>query len=160
MKRISSDSEKLVFELSVPELQILTFVLRSYPMHGEAWPEHPNAPHPSPVGPDPELLTSELRDFKTSLQARVNSFLSEQSPETTKTEPTPSRQLVIQRNNADWLLQVLNEVRVGAWYALGCPDEDRELDAIPSKPDAWIQIMRIEFAAAFQGLLLHELELE
>ncbi|MBI3867869.1 MAG: hypothetical protein HY299_04985 [Verrucomicrobia bacterium] len=154
MKRISRDDEKVVFELTDAERQILRFILQSYPMQRGAWPEHPKAPQPSPMGPDPELLNAELAAFKTSLQDRVATFLSEQPAP----HPTSDvRCLVIHWKDADWLLQVLNEVRVGTWYALGCPDENCEMAAVRG-PETWTHLLRLEFAGAFQGLLLHELE--
>jgi hypothetical protein len=51
----------------------------------------------------------------------------------------------------EWLLQVLNDIRVGSWLALGAPDEDQppQLTA-----ESFRQVVALEACGAFQSLLL------
>jgi len=56
----------------------------------------------------------------------------------------------------EWLLQVLNDVRVGSWIFLGSPDERRPLQILneTTAPHLWA----IEMADYFQTRLLEALE--
>lgn len=61
--------------------------------------------------------------------------------------------LVLSLDNTEWLLQILNEIRVGAWLKLGCP-ENRipKLSATTAK-----EIWTMEVCGYFQSQLLEAL---
>jgi hypothetical protein len=54
----------------------------------------------------------------------------------------------------EWLLQVLNDVRVGSWLALGSPEQRLETLTEKNAPHLWA----MEMSGSFQMALLHLLE--
>jgi len=56
----------------------------------------------------------------------------------------------------EWLLQILNDVRVGSWLSLGSPDEELELSLLNAKtaPHFWT----MQLAGEFEMRLLKALE--
>jgi hypothetical protein len=54
----------------------------------------------------------------------------------------------------EWLLQVLNDVRVGSWLALGSPEQRVETLTEKNAPHLWA----MEMAGSFEMALLHLLE--
>ena len=59
--------------------------------------------------------------------------------------------LLLQPTEVEWLLQVLNDVRVGSWLALGEPDEDKPPDLTPEN---FRYAVAMEVCGAFQSALL------
>jgi hypothetical protein len=58
----------------------------------------------------------------------------------------------------DWLLQVLNDIRVGLWLKLGSPDQ--EVEFLGTKPEEVRDHSLMQLAGHFQSFLLYSLELE
>jgi hypothetical protein len=58
------------------------------------------------------------------------------------------------RGEIEWLLQVLNDIRVGCWLALGSPDEHPEMKKGMSNQTR-SQIATMEMAAFFEMGFLH-----
>lgn len=54
----------------------------------------------------------------------------------------------------EWLLQVLNDVRVGSWLALGSPEQRVETLTEKNAPHLWA----MEMSGSFEMALLHLLE--
>jgi hypothetical protein len=64
--------------------------------------------------------------------------------------------LSLDAQQLEWLLQVLNDVRVGSWILLGCPDTDEgQQREITLKTARYYLVM--EFAGYFQSVLLDAL---
>ena len=63
------------------------------------------------------------------------------------------------RTDAEWLLQVLNDIRVGHWLLLGAPEELLEMDDVnqlePALHRAWLAM---ELSGMFQMEILHALQ--
>ena len=57
------------------------------------------------------------------------------------------------RGEIEWLLQVLNDIRVGSWLALGSPDEHPEMKAGISR-QAMSRILTMEVAGHFEMCFL------
>ena len=64
-------------------------------------------------------------------------------------------ELTVTRAQAEWLLQVLNDVRVGSWLALGEPEED---EAPEVTEDNARFLLTLELSGLFQSLLLVALD--
>ena len=54
----------------------------------------------------------------------------------------------------EWLLQVLNDVRIGSWLALGSPEQRMEHLTEKNAPHLWA----MEMSGSFEMALLHLLE--
>lgn len=74
-------------------------------------------------------------------------------PEPKTKRPSGSWRLALSLEDAEWLLQVLNEIRVGAWLKLGCPE-----NRIPKLTSATArEIWTMEICGYFQMQLLEAL---
>ena len=56
---------------------------------------------------------------------------------------------------AEWLLEILNDIRVGSWLALGAP-EDLESLRVGEEPS--IDLLFMELAGFFQMQIIHAIE--
>ncbi len=61
--------------------------------------------------------------------------------------------LRLRRNRVNWLLEVLNEIRVGHWHQLGSPD----IDETVLTPENIEQYISMQLCAEFQMVLLDAL---
>ena len=153
MRLLSRNETELVFELTTVEYELVGFTLRAFPV-----PHEPPSGSRSPTsgeksGPDPALLEEILREGKRDLLTRLEQFLETQPP------PTPEgiRRLRLARSDVDWFLQVVNDVRVGSWYALGCPEEAEE-DGLSINGDNVHHKIRLSVAGQVICRLLDALE--
>jgi hypothetical protein len=151
VKLLSKNEEQIVFQLTETEDVFLRLALSAFPVGGEGWPQgggEPVAP------PDPGLLSASLMDLRREQASRVQEFLRNQP---VAPDGSPGRLLRVGLDEVDWLLQVLNEVRVGSWYALGCPDEVEEEKARKSS-ESVSHLIRYDFSGWMQAVLLAALE--
>ena len=63
----------------------------------------------------------------------------------------------LDRDQVEWLLQVLNDVRVGSWLILGCPDPEAGKPPKPTPKNAPF-LLAMELCAHFQYELLEALD--
>jgi hypothetical protein len=54
----------------------------------------------------------------------------------------------------DWLLQVLNDIRVGSWLRLGSPADPHRLELTKNN---WDDFVALEFCGFMQSVLLRSL---
>ena len=54
---------------------------------------------------------------------------------------------------ADWLLEVLNEIRVGSWVRLGRPQKDDEVN-LPNHPESSRHLWAMELSGYLETRLL------
>lgn len=66
-----------------------------------------------------------------------------------------SLELQVERGRIEWLLQILNDVRVGLWVRLGSP-QDLEAATHSASAEATTQFMLLDAAGMFQMALLSE----
>ena len=150
MKLIRASRNRLSFHLRQPEKQVLLRVLRLYP---RVPPAHHQLSKSSP-SPNPQenqrLLDQALAEQRAENTRQVEALLTDRGR---LEEVRDGWRLSLSRAEADWLLQVLNDIRVGSWVALGSPDElPVNLDE-KTAPDYWA----MEMAGFFQMHLLHAL---
>ena len=152
MKRLHHTEDTVTFQINDGERELLHFVLNSYPMSTDVWPATEENPDKGPTGPDPALLKSALAETKQAHRRKVAEFLGSQPPLKPKQKQVELR---VKHEDMEWLLQVANEVRVGAWYAMGCPEE--EASELAARPDVdYDNLLRMEFALLLQCVLLDE----
>ena len=120
MKLIEAKAGYFVFQLAAEDRALLTHVLKCFPAgtgpvspltkcgEGEAFAEAQR------------LLEASLVEQRAAQKRLVDAFLGEQGR---FVERPRGYRLRVTRTEMDWLLQVLNEVRVGLWTRLGRPEE-------------------------------------
>jgi hypothetical protein len=121
--------------------------LRHYPLC-------PGPPSPA-AGSDPALLRELLEENARTNRARLDRLLR-QRPRHPAREGEPVR-LELGPEEAEWLLEILNDVRVGSWHRLGSPEHPESLPARLTGPQA-ILSMLIRITGRLQMHLLRALE--
>ena len=150
MKLVQSTKARLLFQLGQRETHVLQQILKLYP-------RVPSAHHVlsrSGRVPDQEanqrLLDEALAEQRAENKQLVQALLGDPR-RFSRTEVGAS--LLLSPAEVDWLLQVLNDIRVGSWVILGSPEEKLpELDET-NAPD----VVAMEMAGYFQAQLLEAL---
>lgn len=153
MKLIERSAERLVFGLGARERTFLERLLSYYPIAPES--SQPLTRESRPELAEAEALLHEsLREQKQELTGWLRLHLCE--GEALRRTSTGWR-LTLEGSEFERLLQVLNELRVGAWSRLGSPEViDSEELANGSETAQLHAIMTL--AGQFQMVLLHALE--
>ena len=151
MKLIRSSKTKLFFHLGQREKRLLEQVLKLYPCV-------PSAHHvlsKSSRLPDREenqrLLDDALAEQRAENRRQLRTLLA--APGRFEQIETGCR-LWLARSEVEWVLQVLNDVRVGSWVILGSPEG--KLAGLNAKTAPYFWAM--EMAGHFQMQLLEALE--
>ena len=151
MKLLRATRTRLLFHLGQRETRLLTQVLKLYP-------RVPSAHHvlsKSGQLPDAEanqqLLDEALAEQRAENKKQVQALLAD-SRHFADTE-TGGR-LSLTRVETEWLLQVLNDIRVGSWVILGSPD-NKPAELTPANAR---HFLAMEMAGYFQMQLLEALE--
>ncbi len=143
MKLLRLQKDRYIFLLGKPESELLTLILRLYPIIP---PAHQRLSKSSaPVNEaNQRLLDEALAEQRNENKKLVESFLAD-----TKRFKVAevSTQMTVTAGEMEWLLQVLNDVRVGNWILLGSPAID-PLDLAPTNPNA-PRLLAMELAASF-----------
>jgi hypothetical protein len=118
VKFIRSDQEQFTFSLGKREKQILFHILQLYPLvpvshHRLSKGEKSAVPHE-----DQQALEEALTEHRRENRERILALLDERFHQASN-----HFQFSLTAPEIQWLLQVLNDLRVGAWIALGEPDE-------------------------------------
>lgn len=122
MKFLNADGDNLVFQIGRRERNLLTALLKMYPL---VPPAHHRIGGPADE-PETEsnqhLLDEALAEHRGENKRQLEAMLQE--PDRFMETPTGFR-LTLTIGQLEWLLQVLNDIRVGSWLLLGSPDEKR-----------------------------------
>lgn len=130
MKLLERTDSRMVFGLGPREKVLFERLLAFYPL----------VPNPQPTvsrlhGPDfaeaASLLHEAQRELRTELEEWIKRRLEEGGA---LAHQNNQWKLTLEGSEQDRLMQVLNELRVGAWTKLGCPDDlhEEELANTPS----------------------------
>jgi hypothetical protein len=152
---LRATKEKLLYELGKREQVLLLQILKLYP-------RIPSAFHPLSRNsklPDAEssqrMLDEALAEQRSENKKRLQRFL--EAPHRFQQNDTGYR-LSLSPSEAEWLLQILNDIRVGSWVILGSPEQKGQLRLLNEKtaPHFWA----MEMAGSFQMDLLAGMERE
>lgn len=151
MKLIRASANQFQFQLGKREKHFLLETLKLYP-------RIPSAHQPlsrSGNVPDQEanqhLLDEALAEQRAEHKQKLLAFLN--NPERFA-EAGSGCVLKLSPAEMEWLLQILNDIRVGSWILLGSPEEKiNHLDETTA-PHVWA----MEMAGLFQMQLLHAWE--
>ena len=150
MRLIQTTKSRLVFQLGLREERLLMRVLHLYPCM-------PPAHHQlSKAGrlPEPEanqrLLDEAQAEHRTENKKQLQTLLAD--PRRLAHTET-GVQLSLSPAQVDWLLQVLNDVRVGSWVRLGSPEDM----AVPLNETTAPHFQAMDLAGYFQSQFLEAL---
>lgn len=147
MKLIKTERGSFHFQIGAKERELLFEVLRLYPAIP---PAHQRLSRSEDKREDQELLDAALAEQRAQNKKQVTAMLKAKSR--FRKNKTGWR-FSIAAGQMEWLLQVLNDVRVGSWLALGSPDGPVAILAALNNrtaPHFWA----MEMAGHFQATLL------
>ena len=153
MKLVRQTKTRLLFHLGHRETRLLRQILQLYP---RVPPAH-HVLSKSDRLPDREanqrLLDEALVEQRAENKKQLHALLAD--PQRFAPTETGSR-LSLPPGEVEWLLQVLNDIRVGSWVLLGSPEDKLpELDETTAP-----NVVAMEMAGYFQMHLLEALESE
>jgi hypothetical protein len=151
VKLIRRSETKLVFHLGQREGSLLLGLLKRYPCVPPAHQPLSKAGQIPKQQENQQLLDEALAEQRAELKEQVQRLLAD--PQRLHKEDHGFR-LSISPAEAEWLLQVLNDIRVGSWVVLGSPQDT--LDSLNPRTarDFWA----MEMAGAFESVLLEALD--
>jgi hypothetical protein len=152
MNLVRQTPQRLVFQLGRRETFLLLHVLRLYPC---VPPAHHVLSQTGRRLPDPaatqELLDEALAEQRAENKKLVQALLADQRR---FAHTQRGSRLSLPTADVEWLLQVLNDIRVGNWLALGAPE-----DKLPElTEDNAPPFLAMEVAGGFQMQLLQALQ--
>jgi hypothetical protein len=118
VKLIRSDKKQFTFSLHKREKQLLFHILQMYPLVPVSHQRLSRGEKGGAEHEDQHVLEEALTESRRENRARVLALLRERFHQTAK-----EFEFSIAVSEIQWLLQVLNDLRVGAWLALGQPEE-------------------------------------
>ncbi|MCS7091314.1 MAG: hypothetical protein RMN51_02520 [Verrucomicrobiota bacterium] len=154
MKLIEATQDRWSFRLTPAERAVLVELIETYPCVPSAHARHQAATpleHARSVQIQ-QLLDEALAEHRATLRRQIRHWI--QSPETLRPEGQ-AWTLHLRAGELEMLLQVLNDIRVGNWIALGCPDPLPE--EMPRDPQRAHAMATMELAGWFEISLLHQI---
>lgn len=128
MKLFQANENGYGFEFNLREKQLLFKVLSLYPL---VPPSHHHLTRKSASAGDEQqkLLDESLASHRVESRQRVQALIN--NPKNFPAFGSGFRWFAA-RAEMEWMLQVLNEVRVGSWLALGSPNLQQPKHAVPT----------------------------
>ncbi|HEV2210747.1 MAG TPA: hypothetical protein VG167_18385 [Verrucomicrobiae bacterium] len=152
MKLLRTTPEQVVFLLGNREKELLLSVLRLYPRIPPAHQQLSKNPERLPDREGGQrLLAESLAEQRAEQQKRLRLLIEDRR----RLSATQSGwELALSPGELEWLLQVLNDIRVGSWLAAGSPEDLLGRITERTAPHIWA----MEVSGSFQMGLLHMLE--
>lgn len=150
MKLIRINGDKFNFEFTPAEKDILLEVLNRYPLVPEAHYRLTKDKRLPDQQENQHLLDEALKAQRLANKKEITALLNEIGRFTVC--PNGFR-VVFTRGEIEWLLQVLNDVRIGCWIALGSPGYKQERQFRREKKSGH-HLMFMEFAGGFEMYFL------
>lgn len=153
MRLIKASNDKLLFHLGKREKHLLVEVLKLYPRipsgHQSLSKSHKTRDREA----DQRLLDEALAEQRAECRKHLRAFLEDSRR---FEEDQTGCRLSLCNSEPEWLLQVLNDIRVGSWLSLGSPEPPIEIKTLNERtaPDFWA----MEMAGHFQMQLLQAVE--
>jgi len=146
VKLLRFENHRYFFQLDRDEKPLFEFLLRLYPLVPSA--HQALTKSSAQLDENQRLLDEALAEQRKENKQHVEQLLAD--TDRFKDSDTGS-ELILTAGEIEWLLQVLNDVRVGNWILLGSPEEHPRFD-----PDAGnaAYVLTMELASSFQMDLL------
>lgn len=148
---IRAEKETCVFQLAAREKTLLFELLKTYSQAPLAQRLVTKSGRLPDQNASQRLLDEALAEQRTENKRRLEGMIK--NPHHWKDEHSHWL-LTLSQAEIEWLLQVLNDIRVGSWVQLGSPEHWPGTISPETAPRIW----SMELAGAFQMAFLHALE--
>jgi len=98
------------------------------------------------------LLEESMAQLRAAHRRKLDDLF--RAPQRLFKDAAAERRLVLTAAQLEWLLQVLNDIRVGSWVRLGCPDLEKARPADLTRMDARA-LHTMDLSGQFQMALLN-----
>jgi len=150
VKPVVRDGDNFVFHVSAHEKALLFRILKLYPLVPAAHHQLSRSADPRAIEAEQKLLDEALAEQRQVNQRKIRAML-EETGRFARVED--GYHLTLTGPETEWLLKVLNDIRVGSWIALGEPGPDKGRPAELSGPSA-LHYAAMEFCGYLQMSLL------
>jgi hypothetical protein len=154
VKRVSADEKAIVFQLGTRERNALIQILQTYPVMPPAHQPLNRELNDPQMAEYQRLLDEALAEQRAVNKQHLHAWLAA-SERFQKIKA--GYRFTLERGDSEWLLQVLNDIRVGNWLGLGSPEGgELMLQHLNSKRlPVW---MAMHMSGYFQMTILEALE--
>jgi len=154
VKRIGATDQAVVFRLSSREREVLVHLLQAYPVMPPAHHAVSKELNEPQLAEYQRLLDEALAEQRAVNKRRLEAWLT--APDRFQSTQA-GYHLALERADCEWLLQVINDIRVGSWLRLGSPEagELSPLKVDQSLRPAWLAM---EMTGYLQMIILEALE--
>lgn len=153
MRLLRAKDGKFAFSLNRVEQKIFIEVLSLYPLVPASHQNLSKTLQGRQAIEAQQMLDEALAEQRASHKRELDQWLNAKGRfRRTKAGCT----LTIPHDNVEWLLQILNDIRIGSWLLLGSPDDRIEPEEIDS--DLHRIWAAMEVSGIFQMALLHATE--
>jgi hypothetical protein len=149
VKLIAKADDRLQFEMATREKDLLTQLLRLYPRIPSSY--QPLSKAAGLEQSSQRLLDEALDETRSQNKKSLQTLLGERGR---LRQQGANWRITLSGGEVEWLLQVLNDIRVGSWIHLGSPETPLKNLNAQTAPDVWA----MEMAGSFQMRLLEMLE--
>ncbi len=120
MKFLKTEGDKYLFQIGRREKNLLLDLLKLYPVVPETHGRISQSESIPELEASQKLLEEALADHRREKRQELEAMLQE--PKRFE-EISSGYRFTLDPYQFEWLLQVLNDIRVGSWLQLGGPDE-------------------------------------
>ena len=152
MKLIQRDGESFLFHISKREKGLLFEVLKLYPLIPIAHHRFSQTAAAPGVMESQRLLEGALAERTKENKRQLLALLNHEAG-LEETDDARAHRFKLSAPQVEWLLQVLNDIRVGSWLILGEPDEKKG-KPIELNDENARYYAAMEFCGLFQMTLL------
>ena len=154
MKLIELKDDRYTFGLGRSEKTMLFDLLKLYPSAHPRSAKLSRSAEPNKLTEAQQLLEDSVAAKKRQNQRKLAALMEENSRFILHES---SFNVSLKREEMEWLLQVLNDIRVGCWVALGSPNLENAQN-LPLTAENGKSAWAMELAGYFEMALLHALE--
>jgi hypothetical protein len=151
VKFVRGNQEHLIFQLGRREHQLLVELLNLYPLTPTRHHRLSRTADAADIEADQQLLEDAMASRKALIQHELRGLLSEGR---LLCPHGAGYRFTLPLSHTEWFLQVLNDVRIGSWLQLGCPEEN---PVRLTRANARL-FLTMELCGVFQSLLLQALD--
>jgi len=148
VKLVRRTDEARVFLLKASELQMLVLVLSQFPLRDQDQ-QISRFGNDEDLKGAQQLLNEAMADRRKDARRELEAWLKSAGR---FTHTAAGEELMVRHGETDWLLQILNNVRVGAWQRLGEP-EDLPGAFRSATPESIRYLTVMEMAGGLQSIL-------
>jgi hypothetical protein len=146
-------SGRLTFRFERPEREMFTRILDLFPMQGSPLRKINEDAHAQ------ELLEKALREQRAKLREEADRVLRKQGELVIDPEFNEFWDLTLSESEIEWTLQMLNDVRIGFWTDIGCPNPSHDIKIKSAPSDDLVRAHVImQLCATWQGILMQAVD--